>query len=55
MGDSLCNMGRIELTENLDFLLNILDFVLCTFEIDNLDGHSLLGPFVVSDESEARQ
>lgn len=42
------DMRRIELGENLDLLLDVLDLVLCTLEVDDLDGHSLLSSFVIS-------
>lgn len=47
-GNSLSDMGRIKLTKNLDFLLNILNLIFCTFEVDNLDRNRLLCTFVVS-------
>jgi len=39
-------MIGIELGENLDFLLNVLNFVLRTLKVDDLYGYCLLRPFV---------
>lgn len=41
-------MGRVELGENGNLLLNVLDLVLCALEVDNLDCDSLLGALVVA-------
>lgn len=41
-----CDIERITLTKNHDFLLNVLDFILGLFEVDDLDGHNMLGTIV---------
>lgn len=41
-------MGGIKLTKDLDFLLNILDLIFGALKVDDLDGHSLLCPFIIS-------
>jgi hypothetical protein len=43
----LCNMRRIELGKNLDFLLDVLDLVLCTLEVYDLDRHRPLRPLFI--------
>lgn len=42
------NMWGVKLREYLDLLLNVLDFVLCTLKVDDLDSNGLLRSFVVS-------
>ena len=42
---------RIQLGEDLDLLLDILDFVFCTFEVYDLNGDGLLGALVVAGQS----
>lgn len=44
----LGDMGGIELGENLDFLLNVLNLILCAFEINDLNSDRLLGTLVVA-------
>ena len=45
-GRSLCDMVGIQLGKNLNFLLNVLNFVLRTLEVDDLYCDCLLRPFV---------
>ena len=45
-------MRRVELGEDLDLLLDILDLILRTLEVDDLDCNRLLRPFVISVSSE---
>ena len=42
------DMGRIELGENLNLLLNIFDLVFRTLQIDDLNGHRFLGALVIT-------
>lgn len=42
--DIFGDVGTIALRQNGDFLLNIFDFILGLFKIDNFDGNNLLGP-----------
>jgi hypothetical protein len=44
---SLGNMGGIQLRKNLNLLLDILNLVLRTLKIDDLDGHGLLRALVI--------
>ena len=41
-------MWGVQLRENLDFLLYILNLILCTLEIDYLDCYGLLSSLVVT-------
>lgn len=43
-----CDMRRVELGEDLYLLLDILDLVFCTLEVNDLDRYSLLCPLVIS-------
>ena len=43
------DMGRVKLREYLYFLLNVLDLVLRTLEVNDLDSNSLLRSFIVSE------
>ena len=45
--DPLCNVWRVELAENLDFLLDIFNLIFGTLQIDDFNGDGLLGSFVV--------
>ena len=45
----LGHVRRIQLGENLDLLLNVLDFIFSTFEVDDLNGDRLLGAFIVAE------
>lgn len=38
--------GAVALAENCDFLLNVFYFILCFFQVNNLNGHYFLSPFV---------
>lgn len=42
----LGDKGTITLTENCDLLLNVFYVVFCFFQINNLNGHNFLSPFV---------
>ena len=48
MRDALGDMGRVELRENLDLLLDVFYLVFGTLEVDDLDGNRLLRATVVS-------
>ena len=37
-----CYMCRVTLRENGDFLLNVLNLILCLFQVNNLDGYHIL-------------
>ena len=41
-------MWGVQLRKNLDFLLYILNLVLCTLEIDDLDCYGLLSSLVIT-------
>ena len=41
-------MRRIQLRQYLDFLLDILNFILSTLEVDDLDSDGLLCPLIIS-------
>lgn len=41
-----CDKWWITLTENLNLLLDVLNFILGLFQVDDLDGHHLLRPVV---------
>lgn len=45
-GGLLGHMRGIELGKNLNLLLDILYFVFCAFEVNNLDGYSFSRPFI---------
>lgn len=38
---SLCDKVTVELAENGNLLLDVVDLILCIFEVDDLDGHRL--------------
>lgn len=44
----LCDVFGVQLGEDHDLLLNIVDFVLCIFEVDDLDGNGSTGSLVVT-------
>lgn len=55
-GDKLCYMRRIQLRQYLNFLLDILNFILSTLEVDDLDSDGLLCPLIIStDERECQR
>jgi hypothetical protein len=47
-GDKLCYMRRIQLRQYLNFLLDILNLILSTLEVDDLDSDGLLCPLIIS-------
>ena len=47
-GDKLRDMGRIQLRQYLNLLLDILNLVLSTLEVDDLDSDGLLCPLIIS-------
>lgn len=50
---SPCYKGRVQLRENVDFLLNIVNLVLRILQVNNLDSYGLFCPAVESKSSEA--
>ncbi len=46
-GDTLCYMRRIQLRQYLNFLLDILNLILSTLEVDDLDSDGLLCPLII--------
>lgn len=42
----LCDVRRIELGKYGNFLYNILDFIVCILDVDDLDGYGLSCPLV---------
>jgi hypothetical protein len=44
----LCDMGRIELRENLNLLLDVLNLIFCTLKIYDLNRHSPLRPLFIA-------
>lgn len=45
--NALRDIRRVELAENLYFLLDIFNLILGTLQIDNFNGNGLLCPFIV--------
>ena len=41
-------MGTVALREHRNLLLDVLDLILCLFQVDDLHGHHLLGAVVDS-------
>ena len=55
-------MGRVQLGKDLYLLLDILNLIFCTLEVNDLDGYCFLGPLVIAEyrnvdmrESEGRE
>ena len=48
MSGALGDMGRVQLREDLNLLLDVFNLVLCALEIDNLDSDGSLRSFVVA-------
>lgn len=46
--DELCYMRRIKLRQYLNFLLNILNLILSTLEVDNFDGDGFLCTLIIA-------
>lgn len=46
--DALRDMGRIQLRQDLNLLLNVLYFILCTLQVNDLDGNGLLRALIVA-------
>jgi hypothetical protein len=46
--DKLCYMRRIQLRQYLDFLLDILNLILSTLEVDYFDGDGFLCTLIIS-------
>ena len=42
----LCHVRRVELGQDRDLLDDVLDFVVCAFDVDDLDCDGLAGAFV---------
>ena len=54
-GDKLCYMRRIQLRQNLNFLLDILNLILCTLKVDYFDGDGLLCPLIITTDKRGYQ